>query len=374
MLNKSPKIGIDARLLYYRKGGISEYTRQLILALAELDTNSHYAILHHFRDAASYVPADNFHRVNLFTPCHHRLERTALSVELARHRLDVLHSPDFIPPRRGARRHIITIHDLHFLHYPQFQTAESLRYYRDQIRWAVLHADHIFAQTETTKREIVEMLDVPPEKITVHLLGVNPSFHVLPESEIQATLAPYHLPTQYLLFVSTIEPRKNIPGLLRAYAQLRATHPDVPPLVIGGQRGWFADQELAPIAELGLTEHVRLFEDVPFSVLPALYNGARLLVMPSFYEGFGMPAIEAMACGTPVVVTERGALPEVVGEHGIYVNPDEPESIMQGITRLLEDAALYDRLRESGLRHAATFSWQRTAEIALDVYRKIIES
>lgn len=369
-----PKIGIDARLLYYRKGGISEYTRQLMLALAGLDTISDYAILHNFRDAENYATAPNFRRLNLYTPCHHRFERTGLSVELARHQLDILHSPDFIPPRRGARRHIITIHDLHFLHYPQFQTAESLRYYRDQIRWAVRHADHIFAQSETTKHEIVEMLNVSPEKITVHGLGVHSAFRVLPEDEIRATLAPYHLPTQYLLFVSTIEPRKNIPGLLRAYAQLRATRPDTPPLVIGGQRGWFADQELAPIAELGMTEHVRLFEDVPFGVLPALYNGARLLVMPSFYEGFGMPAIEAMACGTPVVVTERGALPEVVGEHGVYVNPEEPESILQGITRLLDDTALYDQLRGSGRQHAATFSWLRTAGIALGVYRKMIES
>jgi glycosyltransferase involved in cell wall biosynthesis len=369
----TPKIGIDARLLYYRKGGISEYTRQLILALAELDTTSDYAVLHNFRDQENYCPVPNFRRLNLFTPCHHRFERTALSVELSRHRLDVLHSPDFIPPRRGARRHIITVHDLHFLQYPQFQTAASLRYYRDQIRWAVQHADHIFAQTETTKREIIELLNVPPEKITVHLLGVNPSFRVLPKNEVQATLASYQLPVQYMLFVSTIEPRKNIPGLLRAYAQLRQSRPDVPMLVLGGQRGWFADQELALIPELNLTEHVRLIEDVPFDVLPALYNGAYLVVLPSFYEGFGMPAIEAMACGTPVVVTERGALPEVVGEHGIYINPDLPESIADGITQLLDDATLVEKLRVGGLQHAAKFSWRRAAEIALQTYQHMAE-
>jgi glycosyltransferase involved in cell wall biosynthesis len=345
----------------------------LILALAELDPANEYAIIHNFRDQETYCPADNFRRVNALTPCHHRLERMALSVELARYRLDVLHSPDFIPPRQAARCHVITIHDLHFLHYPQFQTAESLRYYRDQIHWAVRRADHIFAQTHHTRQEIMEMLDAPGDKITVHLLGVNPAFRVMDKTEARAILAPYRLPEDYLLFVGTIEPRKNIPGLLRAYARLRQSRPDIPPLVLGGQRGWFADQELAPVSELGLTERVTWLEDVPFRVLPALYNGARLLALPSFTEGFGMPAIEAMACGTPVVVSERGALPEVVGECGVYVNPDDPASIADGIGRLLEDSALREQLRQSGLRHAATYSWRRTAEIALQVYRTMAE-
>ncbi len=366
-------IGIDARLLGYRKGGIAEYTRQLIKALGELDSKNYYTIIHRFCDNETYCPTPHFQRVNAYTPAHHRFERTALGIELLGHRIDLLHSPDFIPPRWGAKQQVITVHDLHFLHYPQFQTADSLRYYRDQIEWSVKHADHIFAQTQGTKNEIIELLKVPEEKITVHLLGVNSEFQVLDQNVIQEKLAPYNLPNEYILFVGTIEPRKNIPNLLRAYAQLREDIPDVLPMVLGGQLGWHADESLQTITDLGLENCVIWFEDVPFDVLPALYNQAQLLVLPSFHEGFGMPAIEAMKCGTPVVVSNRGSLPEVVGEHGLYVEPDDIGSIADGIRRLLEDHDLYKRLQESGLVHARTYSWQRMAEIALDVYGRLLE-
>lgn len=363
------RIGIDARLLGYRKGGIAEYTRQLVLALAELDAQREYVIIHRSHDTTSYTPAANFQRINAYTPAHHRLERYALSLELLPRRLDVLHSPDFIPPQWGARRHIITIHDLHFLHYPHFQTADSLRYYRDQIGWAARHADHIFAQTEGTRREIIEMLGVPAEKITVHLLGVHESFRLLPPEAIQSTLDHYQLPRDYLLFVSTIEPRKNLPNLFRAYATL----PDAPPLVLAGQRGWNADESFETIERLGLQNRVRWLDAVPFERLPALYNGATLLVLPSYHEGFGLPAIEAMACGTPVVVSNRGSLPEVVRDNGVYVEPDSIESIAAGIQCLLDDRQRATQLRDAGLRHAATYSWRRTAEIALQIYQQVLD-
>ena len=367
------RIGIDARLLAYRKGGIAEYTRQLIQALAERDSANQYTIIHRFRDSQTYCPSPNFQRLNAYTPAHHRFERTALGLELFPRRLDLLHSPDFIPPRWGAKRQVITIHDLHFLQYSQFQTADSLRYYRDQIEWAVNHADHIFAQTEGTKNEIIDLLNVPEEKITVHLLGVNESFQVLDNGIVEAKLAPYNLPQEYILFVGTIEPRKNLPNLLRAYAHLHERNADVLPLVLGGQRGWFADESLQAITDLGLENCVIWFEDVPFEVLPALYNRARLVVLVSFHEGFGMPAVEAMACGTPVVVSNRGSLPEVVGDYGVYVEADDIENIADGISRLLTDSDLYTQLRDGGLNHAKTYSWRRTAEIALAIYHQLLE-
>jgi glycosyltransferase involved in cell wall biosynthesis len=370
----TPRIGIDARLLAYRKGGIAEYTRQLIRALADLDTRSDYAIIHRFSDRETWCPAANFRRVNALTPAHHKYERTVLSLELFPRRLNLLHSPDFIPPWRAAHHHIITIHDLHFLHYPQFQTPDSLRYYRDHIRWAVEHADHIFAQTEGTRREIVEMLGVSEEKITVHLLGVNPAFQPMAVETTRAMLAAYQLPEQYILFVGTIEPRKNIPGLLKAYALLRQKHAGVPPLVLGGQRGWNATESLAAIETLHLREAVIWFQDVPVAVLPALYNRALFLVLPSFTEGFGMPAVEAMACGTPVVVAQRGSLPEVVGNCGVYIEPEDIESIAEGMWHLLTDTALVEQLRRDGLARAKTFTWKQTAEIALQVYRRVLSS
>lgn len=362
-------IGIDARLLAYRRGGIASYTHQLIEALAALDSKTHYAVLQRPRDPESYTPATNFRRVNCYTPAHHRLERTALSVELLPRRLDLLHSPDFIPPRLGARRQVITIHDLHFLHYPAFQTADSLRYYRDQIEWAVKRADHIFAQTQSTKEDIVAALGVSPSKITVHLLGVNPAFRVLPTDDVTATLQPFHLPSDYLLFVGTIEPRKNILGLLAAYDHFTADYPDVPPLLLVGQVGWNADALVNAIESRPKVQWIR---GVGMDALPALYNGARLLVLPSFHEGFGLPALEAMACGTPVVVAQRGGIPEVVGSAGVYIDPDDSASIADGIGRILADSALADQLRQDGLAQAAKFSWAHTARIALDVYQQVL--
>ncbi|MBZ0098858.1 MAG: glycosyltransferase, partial [Taibaiella sp.] len=164
-------IGIDARLTYYRTGGISTYMRRLVAALEMLDTTNRYTVFHSRKTRESLVRS--FGRASLWTPCHHRLERFALSVELARFRLDVLHSPDFIPPLHGARRHVITVHDLTFLHYPQFLTADARRYYNDQIETAVRKADHILADSHSTKADLVTMLNVPPEKISVHWLGVD---------------------------------------------------------------------------------------------------------------------------------------------------------------------------------------------------------
>ncbi len=364
------RIGIDARLLAYRQGGISEYTRRLIDALAVLDTTTPFTILHRYADKQTYAPASNFRRANIFTPAHHRFERLALSVELSRHRLDLLHSPDFIPPYRGARKHIITIHDLHFLHHPEFQTRASLRYYAQQIHAAVSQADHIFAQTEGTRQDIIAQLRVPPEKITVHWLGVHPDYRPLGEAEIAERRTRYQLPQDYLLFVGTIEPRKNLPNLIAAHQRLKTAYADMPPLVIVGNEGWNADASLQAIHAAG--RDVIWLRGVPFADLPALYNGALLLILPSFHEGFGMPALEAMACGTPVVVAQRGALPEVVGEAGVYIDPEDIDTIAVGIQRLLSDTIYADTLRQKGLEQARQFTWVQTAEIVLKTYRQIL--
>ncbi len=367
-----PQIGIDARLLYYRKGGIPEYTAQLIEALAKLDNTAQYAVVHNFRDKQTYTPAANFKRVNAYTPAHHRIERTALSVEMARLGLDLFHSPDFIAPRRAAKKHLITIHDLHFLYYPQFQDKAALRYYRDQIGLSAQQADHIFVQTESTKSAVVQMLNVPAEKITVHLLGVNPACQILPDEEVKRLLAPYKLSNEYLLFVGTIEPRKNMPNLLKAYALLREKNPDVPRLVLGGQPGWHVTQELAALDTYHLHEHITWIQGVPDEVLPALYNGATALILPSLHEGFGMPAVEAMACGTPVIVTQNGAVPEVVGDAGLFIDPMEPEALAETIQKLLDDSQLQADLKAKGLARASTFTWQHTAQIVRDIYQQFI--
>jgi glycosyltransferase involved in cell wall biosynthesis len=358
-------------MLAYRKGGIAGYVAHLLPALAAIDAETHYRVLRHRRDETSSEPGPNFRRATTWTPCHHRLERWALGVEVARLRLDLLHSPDFIPPAFGARHFVITVHDLNFLYYPQFLTAESRRYYIDQIEWAVKRADHILADSEATRQDIVHQLDVAPGKVTTVYLAADDAYRPLPLSGVGPVLERYELPPGYLLFVGTLEPRKNVPGLLSAYRLLLDQGVTEAPLVLIGGRGWLYEKIFRQVEALTLEEQVAFLHGVPDADLPALYNGAAVLVTPSFYEGFGLPALEAMACGTPVVVSDRGSLPEVVGPAGMLVDPEAPESIAAGLAAVLDDPEGQRQLERAGLAQAATFSWERTARETLAVYRKV---
>lgn len=364
-------IGIDARLTYYRTGGISTYIVRLVQALERLDTQNRYTIFQS-RKAREHLAPLRFRSAKLWTPAHHRLERIALSVELTRFNLDLLHSPDFIPPMRGAHHQVITVHDLTFLHYPQYLTAASRRYYNDQIVAAVRHAEHILTDSESSKRDMVEMLSVPPEKITVHMLGVDESFKPLPPEILASYCQGLELPDHYILFFGTFEPRKNIVGLLEAYNALLRTLPDAPPLVLAGTRGWLFDETMQQIEQMNLGAHVLWRENVPQDALPALYNMARVLVAPSFYEGFGLTALEAMACGTVPIVSNRSSLPEVVGEVGLQIDPDDTATLTAALYRALTDATWLETNRKLGLQRAKTFSWDNTARIALSVYEAVM--
>ncbi|MCS6834561.1 MAG: glycosyltransferase family 4 protein [Anaerolineae bacterium] len=360
-------IGIDARLPYYRDGGISTYVRRLIRALEQLDAHNDYTIFH--RRGAPETLTQRFRRADLWTPAHHRLERLALSIELAPRRLDLFHSVDFIPPYRAARVHIITVHDLTFLHYPQYLTTESRRYYNGQIRAAVAQARHILADSDSTRHDLIAMLNVPPEKITVHLLGVGEQYKPLPAARIAPILAGYGLSPSYLLHVGTWEPRKNIPALLRAYRELLLTHADLPPLVLVGRRGWHYDDLRAECDAIGLGKRVLWLDSVPDEHLPALYNGALLNLTVSFYEGFGLPALEGMACGVVPIVSNRSSLPEIVGQVGLLVDPEDDASIATAIHRGLHDNAWRAEQQAAATRRASAFTWEACARTALDVYR-----
>ncbi len=363
------KIGIDARLTYYRAGGISTYIRRVIAALEDLDHDNAYTV---FRSRkARGTLTTRFRPAPLWTPSHHKLERLALSVELARFRLDVLHSPDFIPPLHGARRHVITVHDLTFLHYPQFLTDESRRYYNDQIETAVRQADHLLADSEATKADLVALLGVPAAKITVHMLGVDESFQPLPPDVTEVVRRELDLPPRYFLFLGTFEPRKNIGGLLEGYRRLVSRRPDAPSLVLAGSRGWLFDETMAQIEAMKLSDRVMWREKVSQTSLPALYNRALALVTPSFYEGFGLPALEAMACGTVPIVSNRGSLPEVVGDVGRQVDPDNADDLADALEQALTDDGWRESMREAGLQRAKTFTWTRTARIVRAVYESV---
>jgi glycosyltransferase involved in cell wall biosynthesis len=294
-----------------------------------------------------------------------------LAVELARHRLDVLHSPDFIPPAAGARRRIITVHDLTFLYYPEFLTAESRRYYAAQIGWAVEAADHISADSEATRRDLIDLLGVPPSKVTTVPLAANPVYTAAySPAAVAATAAEFGVDRGFILAVGTLEPRKNLPLLLRAYHRLRAEAGLSVPLALVGGKGWMYDDVFRTIDALGLGDSVRHLTGISDTQLAHLYRAAGVLAFPSHYEGFGLPALEALHAGCPVVASDRGSLPEVVGEAGLLLPPDDVDAWSGALWRVLNDAEAADRLRRAGPPQAAKFTWRKTAEATLALYRR----
>jgi glycosyltransferase involved in cell wall biosynthesis len=353
-------------------GGISQYAIHLIAALGQLAGAERYTIFHSRKERRTFTPDDpRFSRSDLWTPSHHRLERVAMAVELARHRLDVLHSPDFIPPAGGAGRRIITVHDLTFLYYPEFLTAESRRYYAGQIEWAVAEADHISADSEATRRDLIEHLNVPPSKVTTVHLAANPIYTAAYSPEaVAATAAEFGVGRGFILAVGTLEPRKNLPLLLRAYHRLRTEAGLSVPLALVGGKGWMYDDVFRTIDALGLGDSVRHLTGVSDTQLAHLYRAAGVLAFPSHYEGFGLPALEALHAGCPVVASDRGSLPEVVGEAGVLLPPDDLDAWYKALWQVLSDAGEAERLRRAGPAQAARFSWRKTAEATLSIYRQ----
>lgn len=366
-------IGIDCRLPTYRMGGISQYAIYLVQALAAVANEERFTIFHSRQEERDFRPPGDgrFARRELWTPCHHRLERQSLAVELWPHGLDVYHSPDFIPPGGGASRRIITVHDLTFLHYPDFLTAEGRRYYADQITWAVSVADHVIADSEATRADIITLLGVAPARVTAIHLAANPLYTTTPAlHDLAATAAEYGLERGFILSVGTLEPRKNLPLLLRVYQTLRTRHGVTAPLVLVGSKGWMYDEIFATIDSLGLRDHVRHLEGVADVKLAHLYHLAGVLTFPSHYEGFGLPALEAMHCGCPVVAGDRGSLPEVVGAAGLAVNPDDESAWVEALAAILSDATLAATFRQRGYDQARRFTWEATARQTLAVYHQ----
>jgi len=365
------RIGIDARLVHYSQAGIGQYILRLTEALAGIDHEDEFVLLQSRKDRTIIVNQANFRRRSLWTPSHHRLEQWVLPLEIFPLGLDVLHSPDFIPPFRRNCRSVITIHDLAFLLYPHFLTRESARYY-GQIDQAVRHTDHIIAVSESTKGDIVRLLGVAEDRITVIHEAANPTYRPIDDPKaLDEIRRKYEIVGDFILFVSTIEPRKNLPTLLRAYRQLLDGYRPGVKLAVAGERGWLFHEVFTLVEELDLGEHVVFLGLVPVKDLLLLYNAARLLVHPSFYEGFGLPPLEAMACGTPVVVSNVSSLPEVVGDAALLVDPNDVSGLTLAIWRVLSDEALRRKLIERGLERAKLFSWERAARETLALYHRL---
>lgn len=353
------KIGIDARLVTYRIGGIATYARYLINTLSN---NPHQYTV--FQSRKSKQPLVNHTQTaNLWTPPHHRLERYTLPLEVARHGLDIYHSTDFIPLRWGAKRQVITVHDLSFLVLPEHKDLQSSRYYNDQIEWAVQKADHILSDSHATKRDLIELLRVPEDKITVHHLGLDARFWTQEQLPRVAGL-----PDEYMLFVGTIEPRKNISMLLDAYKQLKAP----PPLVLVGRTGWLYEDIVKHIHQAQADGYNVIWrDDIRDDELVSLYQHAELLVLPSHYEGFGFPVLEAMACGTPAIASNISSLPEVAGDSALLVPPLDLAGWVEAMEQGLHDQAWREQAIERGFVHARRFTWENCAQITEQVYNQL---
>lgn len=362
-------IGIDARLMYHQPAGISRYTRRITKAIATLNQTDTFTIFQHRRHTEPLVEQANFRRATLYAPVHSRLEQFMLPVELMRFGLDLYHSADFIPPLNTRVPTVITVHDLAFLHWPHFLTKDSAAYY-GQIDRAVHRARHIIVPSESTKKDLIGQLGVRSAKVSVIYEAADDRFVPLPIAETRQNVCrKFGLPETFVLFVGTIEPRKNIDGLLHSFQRLKQRmHDRHVGLAIAGGQGWLFHETLALIDKLDLKEDVHLLGRVSDDDLHHLYVAARCHVHPAHYEGFGLPPLEAMACGTPTIVSNISSLPEVVGDAALMVDPKNPEELAIGMQRLLTDDALHAEQREAGLRRARCFSWRLAAHRTIEVY------
>jgi glycosyltransferase involved in cell wall biosynthesis len=370
------RIGIDYTAAVRQWAGIGRYTRGLIRALAEIDHETTYVLFSAGRDpdprpwpanyASRALPLNDRHLSILWQKL-----RLPVPVEWFTGPLDLFHSPDFVlPPVRRART-VLTIHDLSFLRYPECFSPPLLRYLLDAVPRSVDGADLILADSENTRDDLEEMLGVPTERVRVVYAGLEPTFGPRPEAEIAAVRQRYGIERPYLLGLGTLQPRKNFVRLIEAYHTLRQKHGIPHQLVIGGGRGWLYEPILEAVESRGLQEDVLLIGYVDDGDLPALYAGADLFAFPSLYEGFGIPVLEAMACGTPVVTAAASSLPEVAGEAALLVPPLDVEALADALWQALDDRALREVLRARGLEQCRRFTWRASAERLRACYAEV---
>jgi glycosyltransferase involved in cell wall biosynthesis len=275
-------------------------------------------------------------------------------------------------PLRGVPT-VLTVHDLIFRHLPQHHKRLNRWYLNLTLPLFCRRATHIIAISEQTRRDVVAAYDIPVEKISVIYEAADPHFRPQSPEMTAAVCARYSLPERYLLSVGTIEPRKNLTRLLAAFERLHAEGL-TDALVLAGKRGWLTGEFDAALERSPAKQAVIFPGFVADEDLPAVYAGAQVFTMPSLYEGFGLPVLEAMACGVPVACSNISSLPEIAGDAALLFNPTDVESISDALRRILRDAELQAHLSDAGLRQAGRFSWERTAQETLAVYRRLADA
>ncbi len=369
------RIGIDFTSAARERAGIGRYARELIRAQSRLDRVNEYRLLVP-RDAHDELLAfewpSNFSIVRapfterMLAVLWHRA-RVPLPVELFIGRIDVFYSPDFLLPPTWARRKVVTVHDLSYVRLPGCFPAPLKRYLDRAVPRSLERADLVLADAESTKRDLLDIYRVPPERVEVLYSGVDTRFcsRVDPADHARVR-AKYKLERPYLLSVSTVQPRKNYVRLIKAFARLITDLPSEICLVIAGGNGWMYEKVYRTVEELGLQDRVSMLGFTPDEDLVSLYRMATLFVYPSLYEGFGLPVAEAMACGLPVVCSNASSLPEVGGEAVLYFDPCDVDAMANAIQRALVDEELRMGMRTKGWEQVKPFSWERAAEGLLE--------
>jgi glycosyltransferase involved in cell wall biosynthesis len=353
-------IGIDAsRMAWARRTGTEQYTAHLLEAL--VPQGGGHCLRLYFNRLAAPRPAWLEQAEVREMPFPRLWTHLRLSWEMLRRPPDVLFVPAHVLPLWRPRRAVVTIHDLGYIHFPEAHPPRQRLELHLSTAWNAHVASRIIAISQATKDDLVRHYRVPEDKIAVVYHGVEPRFRPTPDP---AAPARYGLPSRYLLYLGTLQPRKNLERLVEAYVRLPG---DAPALVLAGAKGWYFERIAAVIAKRGLGKRVLLPGYVADDDVPALLTGATALVYPSLYEGFGLPALEAMACGTPVLAADTSSLPEVVGEAGLLVDPLDVDAIATAMQRLLTDGALRAALSRQGRARAKRFSWDRCARETLAV-------
>lgn len=377
LTSRASRILIDVTSALKQSAGIGRYTRGLVDALA-----AHFPhlpiVLVTTRDAPPPPTTWPFPLQRLpFTERQavifwQRL-RFPLPANWLLGRADLFHSPDFVLPPLHRTPGMVTVHDLSFLVYPQYAVPGLEFYLRGAVPRAVRRATLVLADSENTRRDLIRFWNTPPEKVHVLYPGLTPHFRPVEDARTLANVRRrYGLPERFILSVSRLEPRKNFPGLIRAFNRLKK-HARLPHhLVIAGGKGWLYEPIFEEAARSPYRDHIHFPGFVADEDLPALYTLADAFAYPSFYEGFGFPPLEAMACGVPVVCANNSSLPEVVGEGGLLLPAEDEEGWAEALARVLTDEGLRAQLREAGFRQAARFTWQATAERLVALYARVL--
>jgi glycosyltransferase involved in cell wall biosynthesis len=374
------RVGFDATPAVRQGGGIGRYTRELLRAVAEVDQTTQFRLFYASPASAAgrtlpalpanfsvrHLPFDDIWLARVW----HRAQ-APIPVEWITGRIDLFHSPDFtLPPTRRGTRTLLTVHDLSFVRDPESAVPVLRAYLNQVVPRSVARADHVLADSQATRADLMALYGTPAEKISVLYGGVNEAFQPVRDAAVlRAARARYRLgQAPFILAVGTLQPRKNYTRLIQAFAQLG--EPDVN-LVIAGGKGWMYEAIFAEVERLRLGERVIFAGFVADEDLPALYSAASVLAYPSTYEGFGLPILEAFACGTPVVTSTAACLPEVAGEAALLVPPTDVAALAEALGRAYGDQPTRDRLIQAGNARARQFTWRAAAGQLIELYHRL---